>query len=299
MGAKKVRELFNVAKAKAPSIIFIDEIDAIGKQRGVGSNDEREATLNELLTQMDGFEGNNGVIVIGATNKIEVLDEALLRAGRFDRRVFLTNPSKDDRKKILELYLKEKQYSFDVEKLSSDTSGFSSAALATLVNESLLNMIKREGTSILDEDISIAKQKVQFGKKQIHILTTGEKDILATYQATKAYATRNKVSLFDEGISSDDLVYPSKVQCQRQIFALLSGSVGVKIILGEEYIVFESEINKAYQIADDLVNKYRLATNIDDVIDETKVLLEEMITAYKDDILEIKQTLLKDEIVVF
>ncbi len=151
----------------------------------------------------------------------------------------------------------------------------------------------------MDEDINIAKQKVQFGKKQIHILTTEEKDILATYQATKAYATRNKVSLFDEGISGDDLVYPSKIQCQRQIFALLSGSVGVSIILGEEYIVFESEINKAYQIADDLVNKYRLASNTNDVINETKELLKEMITTYKEDILEVKQTLLKDEVVVF
>jgi len=143
MGAKRVKELFNQAKAKAPSIIFIDEIDAVGKSRGMGSNDEREATLNELLTQMDGFSGNTGVMVIAATNKIEVLDEALLRAGRFDRRVFLTLPSKEDRFKILELYLKGKKTNFDVEKLALDTSGFSSAALSTLVNEALLNMIKR------------------------------------------------------------------------------------------------------------------------------------------------------------
>ncbi len=299
MGAKRVRELFNVAKAQAPSIIFIDEIDAVGKQRGMGSNDERESTLNELLTQMDGFDGNSGVIVIAATNKVEVLDDALLRAGRFDRRVFLSNPSKEDRVQILELYLKKHQFSFDIEKLALDTSGFSSAALATLVNEALLNMIKREGTSVLDEDISSAKQKVRFGKKQIRILTTKEKDILVTYQATKAYATRKKVSLFDEGINRDDLVYPSKIQYQQQIFALLSGSIGVGVILGEEYIVFESEINEAYKIADDLVSKYRLATNVDDVINETKELLKEMVTAYKDDILEIKETLLKDEVVVF
>ena len=109
MGAKKVRELFNTAKRNAPSIIFIDEIDAVGKQRGLGSNDEREATLNELLTQMDGFTSSSGVMVIAATNKIEVLDEALLRAGRFDRRVFLNLPNRIDREKILKLYLKKQK----------------------------------------------------------------------------------------------------------------------------------------------------------------------------------------------
>ncbi len=299
MGAKRVRELFNAAKAQAPSIIFIDEIDAVGKQRGIGSNDEREATLNELLTQMDGFDGNSGVMVIAATNKIEVLDEALLRAGRFDRRVFITLPAYEDREQILKLYLKNKKHSFELETLAKDTSGFSSAALATLINEAVLNMIKRDGTSIVDEDIDTAKKKVQFGKKQIHILTNKEKDILATYQATKAYATKCSIALHDEGINSQDLKYPSKAQLQKEIFANLAGSIGVLILLEEEYIVFESEINKAYQIADDLVNKYRLASSSDDIINETKDLLKEMIITNKNNILDIKQILLKDEIVVF
>ena len=299
MGAKRVRELFNLAKAQAPSIIFIDEIDAVGKQRGVGANDEREATLNELLTQMDGFEGNSGVMVIGATNKIDVLDEALLRAGRFDRRVFLTLPSREDREQILELYLRGKKYNFELEKLATDTSGFSSSALATLINESLLNMIKRDGTSIVEEDIQIAKNKIQFGKKQVHLLSNKEKDILATYQATKAFITRKKVLLLEEGVGCDDLHYPSKTQLEKQITNLLSGSVGVFILLNEEYIVFESEINQAYNIANDMVNKYRLITNKDSLIEEIKTSLVEIINSNKDEILTIKQTLLKDEVVVF
>ncbi len=299
MGAKRVKELFNVAKAQAPSIIFIDEIDAVGKQRGIGSNDEREATLNELLTQMDGFDGNSGVMVIAATNKIEVLDEALLRAGRFDRRVFLTLPSKEDRQSILELYLKGKQFDFDINKLSSDTSGFTSSALATLVNEALLCMIKRGGTAIVDEDIEIAKTKIEFGKKQTYLLSTKEKEVLATYQATKAFVTRKKVCLFNEGIGGEDLIYPSKTQLKQQVTASLAGSIGVSILLGEEYVVFESEITNAYNIANDMVNKYKLVKDADLLIANTKESLVKIIHDNKEEILLIKDTLLEDEVVVF
>ncbi len=198
MGAKRVRELFMKAKATSPSIIFIDEIDAIGKKRGGKVNDERESTLNELLTQMDGFDGDSGVIVVAATNKIEVLDDALLRAGRFDRRVFINLPNIEDRKKILELYLDSKHYEFDLDKLAQETSGFSSAALATLINEALLSMIKRSSKTLEHEDIELAKNKLEFGKKETLILDETQKEILAIYQASKAYITKSKVSLFDE-----------------------------------------------------------------------------------------------------
>ena len=122
MGAKKVRELFAKAKQSAPSIVFIDEIDAVGKMRSGKSNDEREATLNELLTQMDGFDGESGVIVIAATNKIEVLDDALLRAERYNRRVYVGLPNIEDRKNILELYLKDMNHKIDIEKLVNETA---------------------------------------------------------------------------------------------------------------------------------------------------------------------------------
>ncbi len=299
MGAKRVKELFNAAKAKAPSIIFIDEIDAVGKARGMGSNDEREATLNELLTQMDGFDGNSGVIVIAATNKIEVLDEALLRAGRFDRRVFLTLPSRKDREEILKLYLKGKKTDFELEKLASDTSGFSSAALATLVNEALLNMIKRDGTTIVDEDIDTAKRKIQFGKKEHYFLSEDEKNILATYQAAKAYISKSKVQLFDEGISSKDLIYPSKTQLENQITNNLAGSIGVEVLLNEPYVVFESEIKEAKMKAAAMVEKYDMATSSQNLLQNIKSKLQEKISTNKDEILKLKATLLKDEVVVF
>ncbi len=167
MGAKKVRELFKKAKQNAPAIIFIDEIDAVGKKRSGTSNDERESTLNELLTQMDGFEGDSGVIVIAATNKVEVLDEALLRAGRFDRRLHVGLPNIDDREKILELYLNEKNHEINIRQLSVDTTGFSSAALATLINEALLNMIKRDSKILDSDDIEIARTNLNLVKNKL------------------------------------------------------------------------------------------------------------------------------------
>ena len=299
MGAKRVRELFLKARASAPSIIFIDEIDAIGKSRGIGSNDEREATLNELLTQMDGFDGQNGVIVIAATNKIEVLDEALLRAGRFDRRVFLTLPSLQDRLKILKLYVTNKNINFDIDKLALDTSGFNSAALATLINEALLNMIKRGGTSLLDEDINIAKQKVQYGKKQLNILCADQKEILSIYQASKAFIIKQKVSLFDEGIQDDECIYPSKSQLEQKIKNNLAGSVGLEVIKKEPYAVFESEIQTAQNIAKDMVYKYKMEKSENDIILRLKDELKTEFLENIDELNRLTNIIAKDEIIVF
>ncbi len=306
MGAKRVRELFIKAKQNAPSIVFIDEIDAIGKHRGSGSNDEREATLNELLTQMDGFDGQSGVVVIAATNKIEVLDEALLRAGRFDRRVFLTLPSLQDRSKILKLYIKNRKIDFDIDKLASDTSGFNSAALATLINEALLNMIKRNGKILNEDDISIAKQKVQYGKKQLNILCSDQKEILAIYQASKAFVLQSnnnnfttKLSLFDEGINDDECIYPSKAQLEQKIKNNLAGSIGLEIVKKQPYAVFDSELNKAYKIAEEMVIKYKMAKNSIDIIEKVKDQLKTQFLENIDKIDYLKQQLLKDEVIVF
>jgi len=297
MGAKRVRELFTVAKLNAPSIIFIDEIDAVGKARGIGSNDERESTLNELLTQMDGFDSSSGVMVVAATNKIEVLDEALLRAGRFDRRVFLTLPTKIDRVNILNLYLKDRSFNLDVEKLANETSGFSSSALATLVNESLLYMIKRDGTSLLEDDLEFAKQKIQFGKKQITILTTEQKNILATYQAGKAYISQTKVNLFDDGISTEDLIYPSKTQLKNTIKKYLSGSVALEVIKNESYVVFENEIKESYEIADKMVTEYKMAQSVETLIQNIKDELKTEIISNIEEVKSLRDILLKDEVV--
>jgi ATP-dependent metalloprotease FtsH len=305
MGAKRVRELFLKAKATAPSIIFIDEIDAIGKSRGIGSNDEREATLNELLTQMDGFEGQSGVIVIAATNKIDVLDEALLRAGRFDRRVFLNLPSYQDRIDILNLYLKGKNTNINIDKLALDTSGFNSAALATLVNEALLNMIKREGTTILEDDIHLAKQKVQYGKKQLNILCADQKEILSIYQASKAFIVQqnktilDKILLFDEGILYDDCLYPSKTQLEQRIKNNLAGSVGLEVIKKEPYAVFKTEIQTAQDIANDMVNKYKMEESVDYLILRLKDELKTQIIENVDKITNLSERMIKEEKIVF
>ena len=297
MGAKRVRELFAVAKLNAPSIIFIDEIDAVGKARGIGSNEERESTLNELLTQMDGFDSSSGVMVIAATNKIEVLDEALLRAGRFDRRVFLTLPTKVDRVNILNLYLQDKSFNLDVEKLANETSGFSSSALATLVNEALLCMIKRDGTRLLEDDLDFAKQKIQFGKKQIILLTKEQKDILASYQAGKAYITKVKINLFDDGISSEDLVYPSKTQLKNSIKKYLSGSIALEVLKNESYVVFENEIQEAYNIAKKMVEEYKMAQSVETLIQNIKDDLKTELISNIEEVKKLRDVLLKDEVV--
>mgnify|MGYP003571696583 CR=1 FL=1 len=297
MGAKKVRELFEKAKATAPAIVFIDEIDAIGKQRTGTSNDERESTLNELLTQMDGFEGDSGIMVIAATNKLEVLDDALLRAGRFDRRVHLNLPNIEDRRKILDLYLQNVNFSFDIDKLAISLAGFSSAAIATLVNEAKLNMIKRDDATISEEDIEIAKIKLEFGKKENKILNDKQRDILAIYQASKAYITQQKTTLFQEGIKKDDTIYPSKTELLNQIKAYLAGFIGVEVVVHELYAVNSADLKEANALAKLLVEEYEMASNIKEVLENVKNELRKELSNNKEKIIELKNIMLDNEVI--
>ena len=297
MGAKKVRELFNSAKLNAPSIIFIDEIDAIGKSRTGKSNDERESTLNELLTQMDGFDGDSGVIVIAATNKIEVLDDALLRAGRFDRRLHIGLPNFDDRKKILELYLKDVNYEINIEKLALSTAGFNSASLSTLVNESLLYMIKN-GKNILDElDIEIAKNKLEFGKKQLKILDSEQKEVLAIYQTCKAYISKSKVNLLDEGVKKINKVFLSYSEMQENIKRELAGSVGLELIKKEKFAIGEDAIKRAEDIALEMVNKYKMAASIEEIIFRVKESLKLELMQNSSEIQRLTNIMIKNEVI--
>lgn len=297
MGAKKVRELFNSAKLNAPSIIFIDEIDAIGKSRTGKSNDERESTLNELLTQMDGFDGDSGVIVIAATNKIEVLDDALLRAGRFDRRLHVGLPNIDDRKKILELYLKDVNYEINIEKLALSTAGFNSASLSTLVNESLLYMIKN-GKNILDElDIEIAKNKLEFGKKQLKILDSEQKEVLAIYQTCKAYISKSKVNLLDEGVKKINKVFLSYSEMQENIKRELAGSVGLEIIKKEKFAIGEDALKRAEDIAFEMVNKYKMAASIEEIIFRVKESLKLELMQNSSEIQRLTKIMIKNEVI--
>lgn len=297
MGAKKVRELFAKAKQSAPAIIFIDEIDAVGKARSGKSNDERESTLNELLTQMDGFDGDSGVIVIAATNKIEVLDDALLRAGRFDRRVHVGLPNINDRKKILELYLSGKNHEINIEKLVNETAGFSSAALSTLINEALLNMIKNRKKILDESDILIAKNKLEFGKKQIKILDDKQKEILAIYQASKAFVSKTKVALFDESVEKLNSTYPSYQELCENIRRDLAGFIGVEVIKKEKYAINHEDLEKAFKTATDIVNKYKMVNSVDELLTNIKNDLRAELSQNIDDINRLKDIMLKNEVI--
>ena len=297
MGAKKVRELFAKAKASAPAIVFIDEIDAVGKARSGKSNDERESTLNELLTQMDGFEGDSGVIVIAATNKIEVLDDALLRAGRFDRRVHVGLPNIEDRKKILELYLNGKNHEINIEKLVNETAGFSSAALATLINEALLNMIKSNKKILDNDDIEVAKNKLEFGKKQIKILDDKQKEILAIYQASKAFISKTRVALFDESVQKLSSTYPSYQELVENIKRDLAGFIGVEVIKKEKYAVNYVDLENASKTAHDVVNKYKMANSVDELLTNVKNDLRTELSQNADQINRLKEIMLKNEVI--
>ncbi|MDD2894421.1 MAG: AAA family ATPase [Aliarcobacter sp.] len=297
MGAKRVRELFAKAKQSAPAIIFIDEIDAVGKARSGKSNDERESTLNELLTQMDGFDGDSGVIVIAATNKIEVLDDALLRAGRFDRRVHVGLPNINDRKKILELYLTGKNHEINIEKLVNETAGFSSATLATLINEALLNMIKNNKRILNNDDILIAKNKLEFGKKQLKILDNRQKEILSIYQASKAFISKTKVALFDESVQKLNSTYPSYHELCENIRRDLAGFIGVEVIEKEKYAINHEDLESASKTAHDIVNKYKMANSVEELLTDIKNDLRSELSQNSQEINRLKNIMIKNEVI--
>lgn len=281
MGAKRVRELFSKAKTYAPSIIFIDEIDSVGKARGGSRNDEREATLNQLLTEMDGFTDNSGVIVIAATNKIEMIDEALLRSGRFDRRIFLGLPDFKDRIAILESYLKDKHHSVDITSIARNTTGFSGAALATLVNEAAINALRNGSDIITDNDFKAVDNKVLFGKRKIHTLSKDEKEIQAIYQAAKALCAEwfgiefDKISLLEDRFLLRDSFLESKTILFARIKVHLAGSVALKIYKNDLYTNSSKDIHLARELATKLVVDYAMTGNLMATNSDIQVVLDE------------------------
>ncbi|MBD3790943.1 MAG: ATP-dependent metallopeptidase FtsH/Yme1/Tma family protein [Campylobacterales bacterium] len=267
MGAKRVSELFKKAKQMAPSIIFIDEIDAVGKSRGEFRNDEREATLNQLLTEMDGFEESSGVIVIGATNKIDVLDEALLRAGRFDRRIHIPLPDLEERAKTLELYLAKKPHSVDIDHVARMSVGFNSAALATLTNEAAIYAMRSGRTTIETSDFEAVKEKVLLGKRKIMSLTDREREIQAVYQAAKALVATwfdiefDKIGLVNIMLLREDHEILSKGQLLNRIKVYLSGSVANSIFFKEQFTNASSDIKQAKNMVHQVVYEYMMNEN--------------------------------------
>jgi len=279
MGAKRVHELFSAAKTNAPSIIFIDEIDAVGKKRDGNRNDEREGTLNQLLTEMDGFEGNSGIIVIAATNKIEVLDSALLRAGRFDRRIFVDLPTPIEREAIIEKYLMHIPNNVVSREIAGMTVGFSGAALAALVNEAALLALRQNDIRVTIEHIHQVKDKVLFGKKRLNILTEQEKMYFARYQAGKALVAQwfdlpfEKVVLTSESIKPPIGEQLLKHEIEGHIKVLLAGMAACNLRFGEHATNAAADINRARELVISMLDNYAMGGSIISVPAEKTQLL--------------------------
>ncbi|MEO1942221.1 MAG: AAA family ATPase [Campylobacterales bacterium] len=288
VGAKRVRDLFNKAKMMAPSIVFIDEIDAIGKARGNMRNDEREATLNQLLTEMDGFEDSSGVIVIGATNKIELLDDALLRPGRFDRRIYVGLPGLKDRLEILKVHMKNKPFKGNLETIAQMTVGFSGAALASLVNEASIHALKRGKHYIDESDFFAVKDKVLVGKKKLQTYSPQEKEILSYYQATKAVVAEwlgvdfERITLVKDDFKEEDKEIVSRSELMNKIAVYLSGRVGVEEKFKEKFSNAHLDLRKARELAIKMVQDYGMGNRLVAAEGEIGEILEEAYQQVRD-----------------
>ncbi|WP_104697542.1 MULTISPECIES: AAA family ATPase [unclassified Helicobacter] len=304
MGAKRVRDLFSSAKKNAPSIIFIDEIDSVGKARDKNRSDEREATLNELLTQMDGFDENSGIIVIGATNKINVLDEALLRSGRFDRKLLLELPSIEDRVKILKKHLKNKKIDFDLHEVAKLCVGFSGAALATLVNESALYALKHKKEKITMEDVLALKDKVFLGKRLPVKLDSYQKELLSIYQASKCISAVifglefEKCSLVLDFFIQNENGVLSQSLLEKQARFYLSGICGLKLIKKETFTIGQLDLQEIEKILQKMYEFY--------MIKDTKLVFKDLkeqqldfLEKYIEEISIISKRLLEEEVLTF
>ncbi|MDF2474494.1 MAG: ATP-dependent metalloprotease FtsH, partial [Anaerocolumna sp.] len=281
VGASRIRNLFQKAKKSEKAVIFIDEIDAIGKKRArslSASNDERDQTLNALLTEMSGFHENSGIVVIGATNRLDTLDEALLRPGRFDRQVEIGLPDINSRKKILALYAQSKPMALDVnlDALAKSTVYFSGAMLENLLNEAAINAANANEPAIRQTHIDTAFYTVIAGAPKMDRSFIGEKDrtITATHEAGHALVTKlllptyyiSKVTIipsvkgaggFNLSIPSDTL-YQTKKQILSSIQMLLAGRAAEELIFGEGEITTgaSNDIQKASALIIDYINKY-------------------------------------------
>jgi len=267
MGAKRVSELFKKAKQMAPSIIFIDEIDAVGKSRGEFRNDEREATLNQLLTEMDGFEESSGVIVIGATNKVDMLDEALLRAGRFDRRIHISLPDLEDRAKTLELYLVNKPNRVNIEEVARMTVGFNSAALDTLTNEAAIFAMREGRESVETSDFEAVKEKVLLGKRKILSFTEQERKIQSVYQGAKAIIATwldvefDKIGIVNTGLLISEHEILSKSQLLARTKVYLAGSIATTLRYDEQFTNATTDIAQAKELVSKIIYEYAMSEN--------------------------------------
>lgn len=284
VGASRVRDLFSTAKKVAPAIVFIDEIDAVGRQRGTGlggGHDEREQTLNQILVEMDGFDRDTNIIVMSATNRPDVLDPALLRPGRFDRRIILDLPDINERKEILKIHLRGKKVAQDVEleEISQRTPGFSGADLANLVNEAAILAARNNKKIIEQNDFLEAMEKVILGpERKSHILTQKEREITAYHEAGHALVAAfspnsdpvHKVSIVSRGRAAgytlklpiEDTHLYSKAKFLDELNVALGGYVAEKIIFKDITTGASNDLKQATEIARDLVTKYGMSEKI-------------------------------------
>ncbi len=282
MGAKRVHELFVAAKKNAPAIIFIDEIDAVGKKRDGQRNDEREATLNQLLTEMDGFEGSSGVMVVAATNKIDVLDSALLRAGRFDRRVFVELPTKREREAILLKYLDKVPHELDVKVIANMTVGFNGAALAALVNEAALLALRQNDFHVTLEHFYQVKDKVMFGKKKLQMLNEKQKAYRITYQAGKVVVATYFDLPFEKLMLSNEKLTPStdepfiKQELEARVKMLIAGSVACDMKYKEHASSAKSDIDEAKEVTFKMCQEYGMGTSLIPEANEEEFMLKRL-----------------------
>lgn len=312
VGARRVRELFAKAKSCAPAIIFIDEIDAVGGKRGIGRNDEREATLNQLLTEMDGFEENSGVMVIGATNKINMIDDALLRSGRFDRRVFIGLPNYKDRIEILKIYLEGKRCSANINKVSRLCVGFSGAGVATLVNEAAINALKRGSDTIELSDFENVRMRVFYGVQKSRILTEYEKEIQAFYQGAKALSAYwysfdfEKIELLNDKFLNEDFEIESKTQILNQIKVLLSGMAALQIHKNDAFSNSASDVKQAIALAQKMVFELAMgdsftpsAQSVNKILQDCYDEISEIIRTMQDKLNQISKQIFVYEFITF
>ncbi len=298
VGASRVRDLFDQAKKHTPSVIFIDEIDAVGRQRGTGlggGHDEREQTLNQLLVEMDGFSDNQGVIVIAATNRRDILDPALLRPGRFDRQITVGYPDIKGREAILRVHTKNKKLAPDISlaTIAKGTAGFTGADLANLVNEAALLAARNNRKAITQPDIEEATIKVVAGpEKKSKVVSEEEKRLTAFHEAGHAVCTFHcktqdpvhQVSIIPRGMAGGytmslpehDRSFRSKTQMEEEIIVLLGGRVAEKIVLDDISTGASNDIERATDLARSMVTRYGFSEKLGPIVyghDNSEVFL--------------------------
>lgn len=288
VGASRVRDLFDQAKKNVPCIVFIDEIDAVGRHRGAGlggGHDEREQTLNQLLVEMDGFGVNEGVIILAATNRPDILDPALLRPGRFDRRIFVGLPDIKGREEILKVHARGKPLSLDVklDELAKSTPGFTGADLENLLNEAALLAARKNKRKIETDEIKEATFKVIMGpEKRSRVISDKEKKLTAYHEAGHAIAVKiisstdkvDRISIIPSGRAGgytafkpeEDKTYLTKSQLLEKIAIALGGRAAEQIVLGEISTGAYNDLKEANSVARNMITKYGMSNKLSNLI---------------------------------